>query len=264
MGRVLNKKTNKVSSSGFTLIEILMVLGVIGVLFSAILPSLTLTSSSQMSIALRDFSAAVRASYDGAVLNGKVHRLVLGLKSGEYWTEAAPEGFADRPPPPQWADNSVSENNKIEDRAKFLEQLEALGKDPRKSTDHNDHTYVIRSIVYQQRNKLTPLKWFEVDDSLLFKRKLPGDVGFVSVASQMRPEKIESLKAEPKQTEMIYFFPSGEAIQTAVQLGILKTPTEWDDKGPKFTIVVDPISGRSDILEGLEDVEFVKSQQSSF
>lgn len=238
---------------GFTLFEVLIVLGIMGAILSTTLPNLALTGRSQMGMALRDFSATARATYDAAVLQGRMHRLVLEMRTGEYWSEAAPMGYRGRPPA------SSPETARLQEAFnRTLEELDQSVQEPRKADD-GQRTYGFSSIMQVRRDVLRPVTWTEPSDPVLAKRSLPGTVAFAQVASVLMPEPLTFSKAEPKETAVIYFFPSGECTQTSVHFGLLKSPTEMGDSEVKFTLLLDPISGRSEILEGFQDADFTKN-----
>jgi prepilin-type N-terminal cleavage/methylation domain-containing protein len=251
----------RANAGGFSLIEVLVVLSIIAAISSAILPNLGLTVGSQMSMALRDFTTNIRATYDSAVLSGRVHRLVLDMAKGEYWAEQAPLGFEGRPPLAE-SDDSASAGFNADARVRLLEELEKVTAEPRKSEKKTlsgeERDYTQRSMLVQQRRVLKPLKWSEVDDAVLYKRGLPGDVVFASAVTDSMRQKLEYQQADDKDFAYVYFFPSGEVQQTAIQLAIRSGEKDINAEGPKFTLFVDPLSGHTELLEGFQDPEFLK------
>lgn len=240
-----------ISRRGFSLLELLLVLGMIGAIASVILPNLAVTNGSQMSSALREITSTLRSTYDSAVLTGRVHRFVVQPRTGTYWSEEAPLSLLGRPPV---AIDEKSEQ-KTEERARLLEDLNHAAAEPRKASD-GKREYGNRSLLVAQRKIFMPLKWTVVDDAMLAKRKLSGAVVFVSVRTPEMSEKLEYVKATEKQTAYIYFFPSGEAQQASLQLALLKDPQTIDDGGPKQTVVLESLTGQSQIVEGFYDVDF--------
>lgn len=77
---------------GFTLLEILMVIMVIGLLASAVVPSFTKVFRVGVQSSVRRYAALVRFTYDQAVLTGRIHRIVLNLDEQSWSVEAAEAG----------------------------------------------------------------------------------------------------------------------------------------------------------------------------
>lgn len=242
---------------GFSLIEVLIVMGIIAAISAAILPNLGLTPGSQMSLALRDLTNNIRATYDSAVLSGRVHRLVIHPSTSEYWAEQAPLGYEGRPPVAVPSDGA-SATFSADARARLTEELDKAASETRKAPKDDERSYTVRSFLVQQRRALAPIKWSEVDDAVLYKRSLPGDVVFNSVVTDAMKDKLEFPNAGEKDFAYVYFFPSGEVQQSALQLGMRKGEKEVDGEAAKFTLYVDPLSGHSELLEGFQDPEFLK------
>lgn len=226
-------------------------LGIISAIAAIILPNLSITSGSQMSAALRDFTNALRSTYDSAVLTGKVHRMVLQPKTGAYWSEEAPAELTGRPP----VVVEEKADQQAEERVRLLEDLNQAAADPRKAAD-GKRAYTNRSILVVQRKVFMPLKWTEVDDSMLTRRTLPASIVFVSARTPAMSEKLEYTKVTEKETAVIYFFPSGEAQQASIQFGSVKDGTTIDESGPKQTVILESLSGQSQIVEGFYEVDF--------
>lgn len=249
------------SPAGFSLIEVLVVLSIIAAISAAILPNLGMTTGSQMSLALRDLSTNMRATYDSAVLSGRTHRLVIHPTMSEYWAEQAPLGYEGRPPLAESDEVSASAGFNADARVRLLEDFEKELAEPRRSTkasQADERFYSVRSMLVQQRAALKPLKWSEVDDAVLYKRRLPGDVVFVSAVTDAMNRKLEFQQAGEKDFAYIYFFPSGEVQQSAVQLGVRSGEKDVNMEGPKYTLFLDPLSGHSELVEGFQEPEFLK------
>jgi len=241
--------------------EVLIVLGIIAAISAAILPNLGLTPGSQMSLGLRDITNNIRATYDSAVLTGRVHRLVIHPTTSEYWAEQAPLGFEGRPPLAEdTSGTGATAAFNADARVRLLEELDKAASEPRKA-QKGDRTYSARSMLVVQRRILKPIKWTEVDDAVLFKRTLPGSVGFNSVVTDGMRKKLELQETTEKDFAYVYFFPDGTVQQAAMQIGLKKGEKEIDDMGPKFSVYIDPLSGRSELLEGFQDPEFLKDQK---
>jgi prepilin-type N-terminal cleavage/methylation domain-containing protein len=85
--KAASKEINK--KAGFTLIEIIMVVSVIGIAYFYAIPQFNIITGTETAEKLGKLSEDVRSAYDMAVLHGKPHRMVFMLATGEYWLEVA-------------------------------------------------------------------------------------------------------------------------------------------------------------------------------
>ncbi|APJ03274.1 prepilin-type N-terminal cleavage/methylation domain-containing protein [Silvanigrella aquatica] len=259
------KKTNE---QGFTLIEIIIVLGLIGTLAIVILPNLTLTVDSQMSSALRNVTAQIRNAYDDAIFSGRLNRMIFDIKSGEYWVEQAPLGFEGRPPLPD-TDSEIDSLAKQDKKKQLLKSFDEKAKNSASremtgSTSTNPKYYSSRSIPVVQRKILRPLAWREINDSVTYRQKLPGNIVFAQISSMVSLKKydyVEVLSSQDKTKKVyayIYFLPNGTATPASVKLGTTQSNNKnaLDDEGPRYTINLNTLTGESHLLEGFQDANF--------
>lgn len=75
------------SQSGFTLLELLAVLMVIGVILALVLPRVSVVSGANLRSQTRLLSGAIRLTYNLAVMNKKNFRLGFDLDQQSYWVE---------------------------------------------------------------------------------------------------------------------------------------------------------------------------------
>jgi prepilin-type N-terminal cleavage/methylation domain-containing protein len=75
---------------GFTLVELLVVIGLIALITLVAMPSITSYTKLSLSAASRELATTVREAYNSTVLTGRVHRVVYDIKNGEYWVEKGP------------------------------------------------------------------------------------------------------------------------------------------------------------------------------
>lgn len=231
-------------------------------------PNLVLSIDSQMSTALRNLTGQIRAAYDDAIFSGRLHRMVLNMKTGEYWTEQAPLGFEGRPP---LIDNESEADSllKKDRRKSLIEDLNQKAKNNsdrqmQSSTATNKKFYSIRSIPVVQRKVLQPIEWREINDAVTYKQKLPGRIIFAKFSSGISYKQIEyevifnDNDKSKKEFAYIYFLPNGTTTPTSIQLGAKQNRNESaiDTEGPKYTINLNTLTGESHLLESFQDANF--------
>jgi len=75
---------------GFTLTELLVVIGLIGVMSVFALPNISSIFKVSLNSATREVASAVKEAYNATIMTGKVHRMVYDLKQNQYWVEVGP------------------------------------------------------------------------------------------------------------------------------------------------------------------------------
>lgn len=79
------------NSAGFTLIEILLVVFLLGAFLSVAAPGLFATDDMSLRRASRGLVTTIRHLYARAAFEKRVYRLSFDVDSGEYWTEVLAE-----------------------------------------------------------------------------------------------------------------------------------------------------------------------------
>ena len=261
------------TSSGFTLIEIIIVLAIIGAIAGVILPNLRLTLESQITASIKDLTEQIRNTYDDTVLTGRVHRMVFDVKTGEFWTEIAPTNFSGRAPAVL---SSMEENIFFNDNLKKLvKDLEEENKtqyqrpvpqsaqNSASNAGSNLKHFSLRSLVAAQKEVLYPTEWSQVSDALVMKKKLSSKVAFAKISSEISKKALEyqgkTLDKEPKQT-FAYFLPDGSVSALSLQIGVLDENGLVSSIGARYTVNVNPLTGQSQLLEGFQDANFTLPQ----
>lgn len=92
--------------AGFTLVELMATVAVLGLLLALLVPSLGPTRSAALRGEARDLAAHLELARQRAVMTGKPHRVLLALDDGSYQLEwfategdVAPEGDPEAAPP---------------------------------------------------------------------------------------------------------------------------------------------------------------------
>lgn len=78
--------------SGFTLIEVLLVLAIISMVMAVGLPAISRVTIFRLNSTARQFSGLIKTIRNDAILLNQAHRLVLNLDKKTYWVEAQTRG----------------------------------------------------------------------------------------------------------------------------------------------------------------------------
>lgn len=75
---------------GFTLVEMLVVVGIVGLAFGVAIPSISNFFKISINSATRELAATVKQAYNSTMITGLVHRVVYDFKKNEFWVEVGP------------------------------------------------------------------------------------------------------------------------------------------------------------------------------
>jgi prepilin-type N-terminal cleavage/methylation domain-containing protein len=84
------KEMHERESSGFTLIEMMVVMAIIALMAAMAIPSISSYFNVSLSATGREIAGTVKETYNATVVTGQVHRIVYDLKEGQYWVESGP------------------------------------------------------------------------------------------------------------------------------------------------------------------------------
>ncbi len=162
-------------SRGFTMVELMIVVGVIALITAAVMPALGSLTGANARQAAGELSGSLRYLFDTAALRHVSCRMVLDLDERAYWAECAEgKGGVDRK-----GDEELSED---ELKRRFPDEEDA-----------------------ERRRALARSRFGAFADRLLQKRTLPGKTGFGDVVVEGRQDAVEKGRA------YVYFFPGGRA-----------------------------------------------------
>lgn len=85
-----SRQTIWTDRQGFSLIELMVVIGLVGLITTLALPSVSSIFRISLGSATRELSSAAKESYNAAVATGNVYRLAYDIEKGEFWAESGP------------------------------------------------------------------------------------------------------------------------------------------------------------------------------
>ncbi|AKU91325.1 pilus assembly FimT family protein [Vulgatibacter incomptus] len=193
---------------GFTLLELLVVIGVVVALGMAVIPSIEAVMGVKTREEVGKLAGSIRAMYGEAALSGRTCRLVFDLDETLWW----PECGAGRVRVSQREESSrgARVEEKAKDKWTTEEEKEAMAEVEAK-----------RAFAPYESGSLAP------------NRRLPEGTTFESVWTQHQTEPYTKGKA------YLYFFPQGQTERAYLHVG---------DGRDTYTIIVNPMTGRTKVV----------------
>ena len=165
--------------SGFTLIEMLIVVAVIAVMAAAALPAVNSVTGANARAAAGELAGAARYLFETAALRHETCRLALDLDKATWWAECTKDrAFASR--------EKSTESRREEDDAALEDRF----------PDERDA---------EKRRLLADAKFGQFSDRLAKKRSLPGSAAFSEVWSEHQREPFS------KGMAYVYFYAHGQS-----------------------------------------------------
>lgn len=206
--------------SGFTLIEILVVLAIVGILAGISIRGLRSLARSDLRASVTHMAGAIRYLFDRASTTGQYHRLVIDIDSGRYWAEVSDDMFY-LPRDPE----TESSAKKLAALESELDEKAARQKEMAQAAGDVDMSKVLPMDFRPKKARFGAFKETNLKPVTL-KNTAVMDVFTPRVADPV-----------VKGRAYIYFFPLG---QTEPAIIHLSDPTQQTI----YSLVVHPITGR--------------------
>ncbi|MBL4687776.1 MAG: type II secretion system protein [Nannocystaceae bacterium] len=248
----------RASQRGMTLIEILIVIGVLGLMLSMVVIGFSSGRNAETSRKVNQVANLVRYGYDKARVTGQHYRMLvdfenkfIGLQEGDgrmYLPATDRDGKL-----VAYDESKAEQPAKRDERAEqsFNQSVQAEIVGGAGAAGDGEASYEDALDPYKPHPRKVPrrkpplFQRFEDDNALpdlAQKIEFGDNFKIVSVRTAEDLQPIES------GTASIYFFPRGRTQQTHIQI--------QDKEGENlFTIKVAPLTGRVTIVDGHEDLE---------
>jgi len=161
---------------GFTLVELMIVIGIIALITASVMPALASLTGADARTAAGQLGGRLRYLFDTAALRHVTCRMALDIDGRAFWVECAP--------------GKAGVARKEEEEEPTDEELD------RRFPDEADA---------EQRRLLSKSRFGGFSDRLMPRMELPGKVGFGEIVVEGRQDPIT------KGTAYVYFFPGGQA-----------------------------------------------------
>ena len=219
--------------SGFTLIELIVVIAIAGTLLGATVVSISALTGARARAALGELGGTMRALYDTAALTGHTCRLVFDLPAGDT------TGFTYRAECASRAVTSASDRDqtlKDDNQAR----ADALKRGARGAATGRSGASLL-DVLSQEKDRVEAAAKFSTFTSPEVEpRRVSGVKLSVWTPHQRQPAK--------SGLAYVYFFPQG-AVERA-QLTARQGNSVW-------TLVVSPVTGQTTVVDG--EMEIPKS-----
>ncbi|MBK6917639.1 MAG: prepilin-type N-terminal cleavage/methylation domain-containing protein [Deltaproteobacteria bacterium] len=241
--------------AGITLIEILIVLAVLGLMVGMLVVGFGAGKQAEVGRATNQIANTIRYGFDKARVSGSYYRLLIDLEDGSFTLQ---EGDDAMYLPATNRDGEIVQvdERKLEERADRDKRAEESFNRSVQSAAYRDDPDAAGGSggdaeVYQAQPRKVPRRKpplfgaFEEENTLTGLTKpvaLPEGVhvSYVRTADDLEPIT--------KGQASLYFFPRGRTQKAHIQI-------TSDDDTVAYTIVVEPLTGRVKVVDGLEDLQ---------
>ena len=255
MSNVKCQTANVKRSSGFTLIELVLVIALMVFVYAVAIPQFSLQTGSEVATKLGQLTVDIRSAYDTAVLSGRPHRMVFELVSGDYWLESTDrnEFYLGE----EKLDRDLTEEEEADEREAFeseFAELEDLAGsivvDPESEDEIRPTSPVINAkdrLALPTWTKITSMEWRD--------RTVGPYLIIQDVQAEHHGRKQDFLEMGEATRVFIYFFPHGYAEKAVIHIAYRLDDMTIDEEKSPYTVIIDPFTGVAFVKEGYEEVD---------
>lgn len=241
--------------SGFSILELLIVISLVAVVYLVALPNLNIASTTSTAAKLGQVASDIRAAFDMSVLHRRPYRLVFELMSGDYWLETTDKrDFAIGDHVLGRDLTKVEEEDRLEAfDAEFEEYVELAGTEINDSD--NERVIPPSSPVLQAKKQLRPAEWKKVEDQEWSRRSIGPELIFQDFRAEHHDAKQTFADLEEEARAMLYFLPGGHVEKAVIHIAYRLGENEFDSSQQPYTLTTNPYLGTAEIVAGYEEVE---------
>lgn len=254
--------------SGFTLLEVIIVIGLVAFVYGVAIPNFNLRTGNEVASKLGQFAEDIRSAYDYSVLTGKPLRLVFNLYEGEYWLETPKEDTVDHKI--KLGNEAIDADPLPEDekqRIAFFDEdfqrYEDVVGESVPNPEEGEDDIVVVSPVIKAKDKLRGPIWEKID-SLEWSGRRIGPYLMVRDLQTTHHQRPVSVEDGPGAVGMIYFLPQGYVEKTVLHVFYQKDKGEVDPDQTPYTILVHPYDGYAEVRSGFEEIDIFSEREDAF
>jgi prepilin-type N-terminal cleavage/methylation domain-containing protein len=249
-------------ASGFSLIELIIVVALIAFAYTVALPGLGIRSESEIALKLNTLAGDVRNAFDLSVLTGKPYRLVFNLASGEYWLEEPdqPEFYLGSEKVDRDPTEAEEKDAEVAFEQKMREFEDAAGQVV--SAASGDEQISPTSPVVEAKSRLRKAIWTRVSNSEWGKRSLGPELIIKEMQSEHHGRRQDFSELGDQARGMIYFFPQGYVEKAVLYLYYKKDDLVPDESKEPYTFITFPYEGVADVMSGRLEINVHEDQST--
>lgn len=236
--------------TGFSLIEVIIVVALIAFTYTVAIPNLGIRTESEVAIKLSTLAGDIRNAYDLSVLTGRPYRLVFVMAKGDYWLEESDQEHffigadkVDRDPT-----EAEEKDEQLAHDQKMKEYLELAG--PLVMDSKGDREIPQISPVLEAKSRLRKPVWSPVTNSEWGKRSLSPELLIKEMQSEHHGRLQDFSELGENARGMIYFFPNGYVQKAVLYIYYKKDDMIPDETKEPYTVVTFPFEGIAEVNSG--------------
>jgi type II secretory pathway pseudopilin PulG len=239
----------------FSLLEIVLVIGLIGFVYSVAIPQLNLKSGAESANKMAQFAGDIRNAFDLAVLSGKSYRMVVNFVSGDYWLEEADRRqilLGDAKLDRDLTEQEEEEEQQIFDQD-FLEYEDILGEGV--YDQEADKEIPPTSPVVEAKSALRPPRWSRVATMEWQGRTLGPHLMFQDLQGEHHGRKQDFSEYGEEARGFIYFFANGYVEKAVFHIAFRLDGMTLDEEQEPYTVITNPWDGTATVKSGYIEVD---------
>lgn len=256
----LNKKGPR-GSSAFTVLEVIIVIGIVAFIYVVALPNFNLKSGTEVANKVGRLSEDIKSAYDYSVLTRKPLRMVFHLASGDYWVESTDATHVKLGAEKVLLDPVPEEERRSQEEfdETFQEYVELAGEEL--VDEKTNEPIPIVTPVLQAKDKLRGPNWYRLD-SLEWKKRNLGEFLIIKNFQAEHHERVISLEDHGEEAiAMLYFLPVGYVEHAMMHIYFRDGEGRPDENEVPYTLETNSYLGVLDVRAGFEEIDLRTSDK---